>query len=176
MQLFLHIWLKKIAALFLVTLVWCFLVVVDFFLLDFINYKLHYQQLHLQNLCNFWRHWLRAPWRWYGSVETFRSVIFCKIIVYLLVIVQNMKVKYTKQIICHVEIPKLMRMPSSNLKESLKFPGGLKSPDVSKIINSEGVNITRTEFLLYTQNYFINISYFIRCLIIYERKYDQLTS
>ena len=37
--------------------------------------------------------WLQAPWGWHDSVETCSSVIICEIIVYLLVIVQNEKVK-----------------------------------------------------------------------------------
>jgi hypothetical protein len=56
-----------------------------------LNYKLYYQQLHLKYLCNLSRYWLQAPWGWYDSVETCRSVIICEIIVQLLVMVQNKK-------------------------------------------------------------------------------------
>ena len=56
-----------------------------------LNCKLFYQQLHLKHLCNLARCLLQAVWRWHDSVETFRSVIICEIIVYLLVIVQNKK-------------------------------------------------------------------------------------
>ena len=47
------------------------------------------QQLHLKYLCNLARYWLQSPWGWHDSVETFRSVIICEIIVHWLVIVQN---------------------------------------------------------------------------------------
>ena len=53
---------------------------------------------HLQGPCNrylvklhkyFKCSWLQAPWGWHDSVEICRSVIICKIIVHLLVIVQK---------------------------------------------------------------------------------------
>jgi hypothetical protein len=55
------------------------------------NCKLCYQQLHLKYLCNLPRYWLPAAWGWHDSVETCSSVIICEIIIYLLVIVQNIK-------------------------------------------------------------------------------------
>ena len=57
------------------------------------KFKLYYQQLHLKYLCNLAKYWLWAPWGWYGSVETCRSVIICKLIVHLLVIIQNKKTR-----------------------------------------------------------------------------------
>jgi len=47
--------------------------------------------LHMKYLCNLARHWLQAAWGRYDSVETYRSVIICEIIVHLLAIVQNNK-------------------------------------------------------------------------------------
>jgi len=55
--------------------------------------KLYYQKLHLKYLCNLIRYWLQAPWEWHDSVETFRCMIICVIIVHLLVIVQNTKIR-----------------------------------------------------------------------------------
>jgi hypothetical protein len=46
----------------------------------------------LKYLCNLVRYWLQGPWGWHDSVETFRSVIICEIIVHLLVILQNSKI------------------------------------------------------------------------------------
>jgi hypothetical protein len=37
------------------------------------------------------RYWLQAPWGWHDSVETFRSVIICEIVVHVLVRVQSKK-------------------------------------------------------------------------------------
>ena len=56
-----------------------------------LNFKLYYQQLHLKYLCNLVRYWSQAPWGRQDSVKTCRSVIICKLIVlvHLLVIVQN---------------------------------------------------------------------------------------
>jgi hypothetical protein len=59
--------------------------------------KLYYQQLHLKYLCNLARYWLQAVWGWHDSVETCSKVIICEIIVHLLVIVENNKIKYKKQ-------------------------------------------------------------------------------
>jgi hypothetical protein len=53
------------------------------------TYKLHYQQLHLNYVCNLARHWSQAPWGWHDSVETRMSVIICEIIVHLLITAQN---------------------------------------------------------------------------------------
>ena len=58
-----------------------------------LNFKLYYQILHLTYLSNLARYWLQAPWRWYDSAETCRSVIICDIIVHFLVTVQNNKTK-----------------------------------------------------------------------------------
>ena len=52
--------------------------------LKYLDYKLYYQQLHLKYLCNLARYWLQAPWGWNNSVEIFRSVIICEIIVHFL--------------------------------------------------------------------------------------------
>jgi hypothetical protein len=46
---------------------------------------------------------LQAPWGWHDSVETCRCVIICKIIVHLLVIVQNNK-------ICTVQVLKFKKL------------------------------------------------------------------
>ena len=54
-----------------------------------LNCKLYYQQLHLKYLCNLARYCLQVPWGWHDSVETFKSVIICEIIVHLLAIAQN---------------------------------------------------------------------------------------
>ena len=47
---------------------------------------------------NLARLWLQAPWGWYDSVETCRSVIICEIIVHLLVLVQNNCKLYYQQL------------------------------------------------------------------------------
>jgi len=39
-----------------------------------LNCKLYHQKLHLKYLCNLASYWLQAPWGWYDSVETCRSV------------------------------------------------------------------------------------------------------
>jgi hypothetical protein len=49
------------------------------------------KKMHLKCLFIFARYWLQAPWGWYDSVEISRNVIIGKIIVHLLVIVQNNK-------------------------------------------------------------------------------------
>jgi hypothetical protein len=51
---------------------------------------LEIQQLHLKYLLNL-KYLLQAPWEWHDSVEIYRSVVICEIIVHLLVIVQNNK-------------------------------------------------------------------------------------
>ena len=51
------------------------------------------QLLHLTYLFNLARYWLQAVWGWHDSVETCSSVIICEIIVSLLVIVENKKLK-----------------------------------------------------------------------------------
>jgi len=61
--------------------------------IEHLNCKLYYQQLHLKYRCNLANHRLKAPWGWHDSVGTCRSVIICEIIVHLLVKVQNNKFK-----------------------------------------------------------------------------------
>jgi hypothetical protein len=58
------------------------------------NCKLYYQHPHFKCLCNLARIWIQAPWGWYDSVETCRSVIIRELIVRLLIIVENNK-RYT---------------------------------------------------------------------------------
>ena len=73
--------------------------------MKYLNCKLCYQQLHLKYLCNLARYWWHAPWGWHDSVETFRIVVICEIIVHLMVkkqnkIKKNKIKKYTKLFLC----------------------------------------------------------------------------
>jgi len=87
-----------------------------------LNFRLYYQQLHLNYLCNLARYWLRAPWGWHDSVETCRSVIICGIIVHWLVKVQNNKNN------CH-----LISGYHSALLQSITFIGRLNALDYTKL-------------------------------------------
>jgi hypothetical protein len=85
------------------------------------NFKLCYQQLHLKYLCNLARYWLQAPWGWHDSGKTYGSVIICRIIVHLLVMVQNKKKWYSSIFRKSVAIIQVSLMSDKNVKAYVHF-------------------------------------------------------